>query len=314
MKTSIVRPELVNNEIKLVNTEAARVQVTEPSIMAIDGSTTNTGVAILREKDGAMFYVAAFTREKDKGETPVQYKVRLKKQIQSILASNMLISKVYYEEPFVGYASAAPNLYMLRTFIEEIIVEDEPQFDYLRHIEVNNKKWKRLFLAPDKCPTGTEAEKAAVRRKLESFLPFMKLRSQDEVDATCLGFVACTSLNNGTDSDLGSKKKVHPFKYNIAFIGADDDDTMCLEFINAYNGPKKLLEEGIALSTIKATADFDKHVYKEMGSDDKILVVKFDSQKHANLILEYRIGTLAAQYDYIYAIVWRKSRKMPTGV
>lgn len=308
MLTSIKRPEIVNGQVKLTDTPLEHIQVTESAVMSIDGSTTNTGIAILREKDGAMFYVCAFTREK--GETPVQYKVRLKRQVHDILVRNMLISKVYYEEPFVGYATAAPNLFMLRTFIEEMIVENEPQFDYLHHAEVNNKRWKKLFLAPDKCPTGTEAEKAAVRAKLETFLPFMKERTQDEVDATCLGFVACTSLNNGTDGDLESKKKVHPFKYNMTFIGADSDEEMCDEFMESYTGPKKLLDEGISITSIKGTADFDKHVYKTMGNDDKILVIKFDSQKHANLILEYKIGSLAAQYDYIYAIVWRKTRKI----
>lgn len=308
MLTSIKRPEIVDGQVKLTDTPLEHIQVTESAIMSIDGSTTNTGVAILREKDGAMFYTCAFTREK--GETPVQYKVRLKRQVHDILVRNMLISKIYYEEPFVGYATAAPNLFMLRTFIEEMIVENEPQFDYLHHAEVNNKRWKKLFLAPDKCPTGTEAEKAAVRAKLETFLPFMKEHTQDEVDATCLGFVACTSLNNGTDGDLESKKKVHPFKYNMTFIGADSDEEMCDEFMEAYTGPKKLLDEGISITSIKGTADFDKHVYKTMGNDDKILVIKFDSQKHANLILEYKIGSLAAQYDYIYAIVWRKTRKI----
>lgn len=308
MITRIKRPEIVNNQIKLTNTPLEYVQVTEPAILAIDGSTSNTGVAILREKDGAMFYVAAFSREK--GETPVQYKVRLKRQIHDILVRNMLIGKIYYEEPFVGYATAAPNLFMLRTFVEEIIVENEPQFDYLYHTEVNNKKWKRLFLAPEKCPTGTEAEKAAVRKKLEGFLPFMKDCTQDEVDATCLGFVACTSLKNGTGDELETKKKAHPFKYNIEFIGADNDDDMCQELLEVYSGPRKLLEEGISFTTIKGTSDFDKHVYKTMGSDDRVLVIKFDSQKHANLILEHRIGALAAQYECIYAIVWRKSRKI----
>ena len=309
MIAKIQRPDIKDNNYIMVDVPLDRVQVTENAIISIDGSTSNTGLAILREKDGAIFYSCAFKREKDSGETPVQYKVRLKKAVNEILKNNLLISKVYYEEPFIGYATAAPNLFMLRTFVEELIVENEPQFDYIKHTEVNNKKWKKLFLAPDKCPTGTEAEKAAVKRKLESYLPFVNELTQDEIDAIALGFVACTSLKNGSQDDLESKK-VKPFKYNISFIGANTDDEMCTEFYNAYSGPKHLLDEGISFSEIKGTSDFDKHVYKQMGQHDRVLVVKFNSDKHANLILQHKIGSLAAQFDYLYAIIWRKTRKL----
>lgn len=309
MITRIRRPNIKDGGYILEDVPLDRVQLTESAIIQIDGSTSNTGLAILREKDGALFYSCQFTREKSKGETPVQYKVRLKKQVQEILAQNMTISKIYYEEPFVGYTTAAPNLFMLRTFVEELIVENEPQFDYIYHTDVNNKRWKRLFLAPDKCPSNTEAEKQAVYRKLATFLPFVCELSQDEVDAIALGFVACTSLKNGTEQELETKK-VRPFKYNIQFIGADSDDEMCLEFQNVYTGPQYLLDEGINFSEIKGTADFDKHVYKAMGQYDKVLVIKFDSHRHANLILQYKIGNLAAQYEYLYAIVWRKTRKL----
>lgn len=308
MKTSIRRPETTGNgETKLTPVQLEYIQIPDNAVMSIDGSTTNTGVGILRERDGALYYSCAFTREKN--ETPVQYKVRLKREIHDILIRNPLIRKVYYEEPFIGYATAAPNLFMLRTFIEELVVENEPQFNYLAYSEINNKKWKRLFLAPDKCPTGTEAEKAAVRTKLETYLPFMADGSQDEIDAICMGLVACTALADGTNSDLASKKKPHAFQYNITFIGADSDDEMCSCFGDIYNGPKILLENGVSISDIKSTSDFDKHVYTQMGTDDKILVIKFPSSKHADLTLKYRQGNLAASFDYLYAIVWRKGRK-----
>lgn len=307
MKSLIRRPDLVNNNLELVVTQIDRILIPERAVMAIDGSTKNTGISILREKDGALYYTCAFTR--DRGETPVQYKVRLKRAVYDILIRNRFIEHVYYEEPFIGYATAAPNLFMLRTFIEELKVEYEPHFDYLNHTEVNNKRWKKLFLAPDKCPTGTELEKVAVREKLEKYLPFMKDATQDEVDATCLGFVACTSLNNGTEDSLDSKKKPRPFQYGIQFIGADDDDQFCEVFSESYEGPKKILENGITLTDIKPTKDFDKHIYETMMQDDKVVVIKFPSDKHANLILQYKIGGLAASWDYIYAVVWRKTRK-----
>ena len=82
-----------------------------------------------------------------------------------------------------------------------------------------------------------------------------------------------------------------------------------MEFMDVYDGPSYLLENGISLTDIKGGKDFNKHIYAEMGNDDKVLIVKFDSNKHGNITLQYKIGHLAATFEYIYAIVWRKSRK-----
>lgn len=308
MKSVFRQPDRdAQGNIVLVQKTIDYVKVSDVCIMSIDGSTTNTGVAILRERDGALCYSCAFTREQ--GETPVQYKVRLKRAVHQILTNNTLIETVYYEEPFIGYASAAPNLMMLRTFIEELIVENEPLLNYLKHAEINNKRWKKLFLAPDKCPTGTELEKAAVRAKLEGYMPFLKPVTQDEIDAISMGFIATVQIRNGDEDSLESKKKPRPFQYNVRFIGADEDEHMLMEFPDIYDGPSYLLENGLALTECKGTEDFDKHIYKMMGNDDKVLIVRFNSNKHGNLILQYKLGHLASTYEYIYAIVWRKSRK-----
>ncbi|MBR1455162.1 MAG: hypothetical protein IJ593_11075 [Lachnospiraceae bacterium] len=276
------------------------------SLMSIDGSTKNTGVSIVRLSDGALRYSCSFMREAD--ETPVRYKVRIKKYIEEILIQNQLIESVYYEEPFIGYAGAAKNLLMLRSFVEEIIIENEPKLDYIKHYEVNNMKWKKLFLAPDKCPAGTELQKSAVRKKLEQYMPFMSAVSQDEIDSYCLGFVAATKIREGTDETLESKK-VHPFQYNVSFYGADEDEAIFVDFMDLYDGPKSILSNGIKLCQIGNTGNFDKFVYKEMGNDDKVLIVKFSSDHHANLILKHKLGTLSVNYDYIYAFIWRKTRK-----
>lgn len=315
MKTIIRQPELKaspeKTEYILTEKRIQEVQVRTPAIISIDGSTTNTGLAILREDNGGLLYSCSFSREAsgDETESPVRYKVRLKQAVKQILEQNQLIDKIYYEEPFIGYASAAPNLMMLRTFVEELIIENEPRFDYVKHTEINNKKWKKLFLAPSKLPTGTEAEKKAVRVKLEEYMPFLKTVSQDEIDAISMGFVATTHIRLHTEDELNSQKKPRPFKYNIKFIGANEDDDMLLEFSDIYDGPNSLLENGLAITTCKGTEDFNKHVYKYMGNEDKVLIIKYDSKKHGNLTLQYKIGHLAACYDYIYAIVWRKTRK-----
>lgn len=309
MKVTIRKPDIdLNKNIILREIKLEDLVVQGEALMAIDGSTTNTGVSILRKVDGALYYSCAFAREH--GETPVQYKVRLKNAIGKILWENKLINSVYYEEPFVGYAEAAKNLLMLRTFIEELIVEREPDFNYLKHYEINNMKWKKLFLAPDKCPQGTELQKAAVRAKLETYMPYMKVVSQDEIDATCMGFIAAVKLKDGTDEELESKKRVYPFQYDIQFIGANEDDGMLTEFWDCYKGPQKILQNGIFLTEIGGTQNFDKFVYNAMRNEDKVLIIKFDSNKHGNLILKYRLGQMSVTYDYIYAVVWRKTRKI----
>lgn len=311
MKFTVKKPAYLDNgSIGLIEITPEEVTVDNYCIMSIDGSTSNSGIAIIREHDGALLYTISAKRDSS-GETPVQYKVRLKRVIKYILEKNSKIYQVYYEEPVVANITSVKNLFMLRTFIEEMIVENEPTFDYLKHYEVPNMRWKKEFLAPDKVPQGTENQKTAVRKKLEAYIPCLKEVSQDEIDAAAMGWVAATMLKNNQDAgdQLQSKKKARPFKYNIKFVGADDDDSMLVELWDIYDGPAKLMEYGINFSEIKAKDNFDKHVYNTMGDDDKVLIIKFSSQHHANLVLEHRIGNLAAQYDYLYAIVWRKSRK-----
>ena len=84
MKVTIRQPDIdLNGNIVMRQIGDNDISVGVDAIMAIDGSTTNTGVGILRKSDGALFYSCSFAREKD--ETPVQYKVRLKKFIHNIL-------------------------------------------------------------------------------------------------------------------------------------------------------------------------------------------------------------------------------------
>ncbi|MBO5388638.1 MAG: hypothetical protein J6A59_10940 [Lachnospiraceae bacterium] len=311
MKFLVRQPvQMVNGGIIMQEIPLEDIRVPQYAILAIDGSTTNSGLAIMRESDGALMYSMCATRESS-GETPVHYKIRLKRAVMDILRRNKYIQQIYYEEPVIHNITAVANLFMLRTFIEEMIIENEPEFDYLKHYEVSNMRWKKEFLAPDKIPSGSENQKKAVRSKLETYLPFLNRVTQDEIDAIGLGFTACKYLmNNQSGDDLQSKKKVRPFKYNITFIGAEQDDDMLTELYDIYKGPTKLLENGISFTEIDGKTNFDKHVYNTMGSDDdKLLIIKFSSKHHGNLVLQHRIGSLAAQYSYLYALVWRVTRK-----
>lgn len=296
------------NEIALIPYEYDKLVINFPCIMSIDGSTNNTGVALLRESDGAICASMAFKREN--ADTPVAYKVRLKKAIQSILEHNSNIRNIFYEEPFIEYVEAAKSLLMLRTFIEEIKVENEPYFDYLNYKEINNKKWKKLFLEPQVCNGSSELQKKMVRDKLIAALPYLKDISQDEVDAIAMGFVAVTKLRHGEAEELESKKKVKPFQYEVMFIGGDDDEVMLQELYDCYNGPRELLSNGINIVNLGNSRQwFDERVYESIGNEDKLAILKFPSNKHGNIILKYKIGPLAATYQTLYAVVWRKTRK-----
>lgn len=289
--------------------EQEEVLFLDESVMGIDGSTTNTGISIIRKADGALLYSFSLQREKS-SETPVQYKVRLKKFVDDILGRNKNIGSVFYEEPFVGeHATSVGNLMMLRTFVEELVLENEPKYDYLKREEINNMKWKKIFLAPTKCPQGTEAQKKAVRNKLIGYMPFLDCITQDEVDAICLGMSAVYKIRQGLEDELKSKKAVKPFQYEIRFIGADDTDDMLQELHDIYNGPDVVMQNGILLKDIGSRANFEKKIYELMGQEDKLLILKYKSGKYGNLTLQYNIGHLVANYEYIYALVWRKNRK-----
>lgn len=310
MKLTVQQPvQLFGGGFILQEIEPEQIKVDCYAVLSIDGSTSNSGLAILRESDGALLYTMSAKRDAS-GETPVHYKIRLKREVRKILENNRKINTIFYEEPCIGYASAVGNLFMLRAFIEEMIIEQEPDFNYLKHYEISNKRWKKLFLAPDKCPTGSEAEKKAVRKKVEFYLPFLSKVSQDEIDAIAMGFAACKFMVDGQSAEeLESKKKISKFQYNIQFLACEKDDNMWVELFDVYKGPEILLQNGICLTEIDSKTNFDKHVYKTMGPDDKLLVVKFSSKHHANLVLQYKIGNLAAQFPYIYALVWRRTRK-----
>ena len=305
----ICRKPIKNGDnFELSNIGIEDVKVLEPAIMSIDGSTTCSGVCIMNTS-GLILYSMAFKRTD--GETPVQYKVRWKRSLLDLFSRNRNIGSVFYEEPFLGYAEAAKVLMMLRTSVEEIIEENDPDLKYLKLTEVSNKKWKKLFLAPDPCPVGTDNEKKAVRDKLESMLPIMSVVTQDEIDAASMGFVAIWNMQAHKENDLKSRKAAKAFKYNIKFMGADSDDDILdeLSYIIQENKIPNNLVDSLEMYDLPGTGKFDDFVYKAIGDEDKLVVLSFASGKYGNVVLTHNIGNLSKNYKYIYAVCWRKTRK-----
>ena len=296
------------NKLELIDVPEEKFKVTMQAVMSIDGSTTCTGIAILEKRSGSL--LATLAVERTDGESQVRYKVEYKKLLTRLLRENEIHS-IFYEEPFIQYAEAAKALFLIRSSVEELVIENEPEFNHIEYVEVNNKRWKKLLLGEGKCPTGRELEKAAVKAEVTRQLPFMSRVTQDEIDATGLGFVAVTQLKKGEEKELASKKKPKPFKYNIEFIGADNDDEFYTEFFDVLHElkiPAAVQDNGSSIVSIPGTGIFENHLYKAMGDEDKILVIKFKSKHHSNVVLEYRIVDLTVNNEYIYAIVWRKSR------
>lgn len=297
------------NELDIVDVDLDKFDLTTDAVMAIDGSTTCTGIAFLEKEHGYLLGTMALKRSS--GESQVRYKVEYKRFIAEILRKFKILN-IFYEEPYIGFAESTKALFLLRSSIEELIVENEPEFDYIRYIEVNNKRWKKALLGEGNCPVGTELEKAAVKAEIVRQLPFMDKVTQDEIDATGIGFVAITRLQSGTEVDLASKKKAKPFKFNIEFIGADDEDEFYTQFFDQltdYKIPTSVLDNGMTMTKIPGSGIFDNYVYKYMGDSDKLLVLCFSVKHHANIILEHRISNLTANNKYIYAVIWRKTRK-----
>lgn len=304
---------LEDGSIGLIEAPLENFKFKDKCLLAIDGSTDNTGVAVLREDDAGICASISFKRD-SKTETPVQYKVKLKRLIESVLMTNTDIENIFYEEPFIGYSSSVANLFMLRTFIEEIIAENEPSLNYIKFTEVSNQKWKKLFFNGEKINiqeygSKSKAEKHLAKEILCRGLPFVEELTLDETDAIAMGFVARTKLADGTEKQLQSKKRVNKFQFNSEFIGADCLDIAIQELWDLKNIPLIVKENGILMSDLSAREELESKIYSLMGSDDKLLMIKFESKKHGDIVLKYNIGALASNYKEIYALVWRKTRK-----
>lgn len=298
-----------NGVLDIVEVDYLNYNFSNNMVMAIDGSTTVTGIAFADRQTGSLAGTMAIIRDKET-ESKVRFKVGFKKVIKDIL-DKFEIQNIYYEEPFIGYAEAAKALLMLRTSIEELIIESEPKYDYVVYKEVNNKKWKRLLLGDGNCPSNTELEKKAIREFVCKSLPFMDKVTQDEIDASGLVFVATTRLRGGSDEDLESSKKPTKFQYNIRFIGASDDEDMVeqlSEELDGYKVPEAVLSNGVKIVSVPGSGIFDNYIYKHMNGVDVLLVIGFSSKHHSNMAIRHRIGYLIPGNDRLYAVVWRKSR------
>lgn len=274
----------------------------------IDASTTNTGVSLLGYNKELMYLISI---EREPKENPVAYKLEYKDFMKKLLLKHQMLGNIWYEEHFVQYIDAAKMLYMLRSTIEEILIEEKDKLCN-QYREISNKKWKSLLLAicgKGKCPIGSELEKKAVRECLIEAIPSLNHPdvTQDELDSLGVGFV--TTIY-GDSVELESKKRITKFKFETKFWGADDDDEF---FDNFGDGagylPKRLLDKGLIFYELNNREKFANAVYRQLADEDLPLVLKFSSKKYGAVTLEYNIHEVASNNEFVYAIVNRKNRK-----
>ena len=300
---------VLNNKESLLEIDKNKLfTIKRDLILGIDGSTTNTGIGLIDYVNGSVLGSISLTREQS--ESAVRYKVRFKEYMVELL-SNLKVKIIFYEQPFINsnFPDTVRALFMLRSSIDEIKIEQEPKFDSVEHIEVPNTKWKSALL-PSKLPNGTDAQKKAVRDYILNTLPILSGLSEDEYDGIGLGIAGYKTMRGGDASDLGVSKKAKPFKYEVKFIGADDDEDFLEEYsyeVKNYKIPAVVLDNGALLCGISGKGLFNNYVYKEMGDSDMLLILRFSSKHHSSVVLEHRLANLT-HYKYIYAIIWRKYR------
>jgi len=245
-------------------------------------------------------------REKDKEELAV-YRTGLKSVIRKILLNNPKISIVTYEEPFIGQIYATKSLFVFRTLIEEIKAEESPCLDYIKYLEVHNKKWKKLFLRPDVCSNSSKIEKMKIKNKLFNLYEYCKGITQDEVDACAIALVVVKN-KNFLDDLSNQKKRFSRFKFNAEFIVCDSYDDV-VDYIPDLGIPEEVVENGVVLYNLNGKEDFEEAIYKNMGNDDKLIILKFNSKKRGDIVLKYKLGNIVNYGDNIYALAWRQNRK-----
>lgn len=325
----LVEPQHIKMNMITLDDVCQRInQSPVPVGIGIDGSSTNTGFGIINQA-GALISTAAISRRKK--EDYIQYKLELQTELTKLLlACKDKLAYIWYEEPFVGFVNAAEVLMAIRTTVKEIIYQ-HPELKHIVYKEVNNKRWKKIFLEQhgSRLPAGgSEAEKKAIADVLNNKLVYDNIYdtrccvTQDEMDAAGLALAGWYGVREGVA--LESKKPVHEFKFNVAFeiFDATPEDVeqnvmlTLMDVSKEYKIPNKVLDNGVTISILNGKKLFKKIVYETMEDNDKLLVFIYPANKYANILFEHGAGqNILSQLEEfgdnqtIAAYVWRKSRK-----
>ena len=298
-----------------------QIKINCDMLIGVDASTSNTGVHIINIDNGIQGIpfgcsLYSFSLKPDAGENPAKYKVELKDWFMRNIINRNYTQHILYEEPFIGHPSAIPNLMMLRTSFDELMYEKPILTENMIVHHVSNKRWKKIFVAPQKVMIGTEYEKKQIQEVALACNPFTKVFSEDEFDAYGLCCAGLKMLMSGELSELDIKKKVKPFNYEVAFIpcdyfedmsGVENDLPFIIEQISDAV-PDVVIENGTNYYRMNGVDRFDQSVYNTIGDSDILGIVHFEPRKHGNVVLKYRLSPLKNSRSII-ALCWRKARK-----
>lgn len=320
----MVRVFKINNGAELEEIELSAVcQIDGISYISVDGSTSNTGITLLSERSVPLVTISVSSdglEVPDGIEFAVYYKIFLKSVLKELLIKSPCVNAAFYEEPIVQYVNNVKSLFGLRTVVPEILVEEQITLLANRrkiiYREIPNEWWKKRFLAPEKVPPGTTLQKEAIRRRANQLFPWTldPRITQDECDSLGMGVVCGGMVFTGQEEELGAKKKVKPFKFEVRFIGAESNLEAVEELVTTKDTwkpkiPSRFEGQTYTITTLSGNGTFEKKVYEIMQDRDELLILKFKSTQYLPALMKYGVSSLTSEYNYVYAVCWRSSRK-----
>lgn len=301
----VIANRIVSGKQLISVNKIQEIEVIDSVVMGVDCSTTCTGVTIYSVAKKEPIYTFACKRSDN--ELAVRYKVYLKSFMTAlILQIKSKLSDIYYEEPFVGqYVESSMTLISMRTFIPEILIENEDKLNrVIEFHEVNNKSWKRDLL-DGKVPSSTELEKKAIADKINKLYSCYKELTQDEHDSLGIAMYGIHTLQGSAELKVKYNKG---YALSGQFIGADSDTVAYNELEYVLDDiPKRLKDAEIKLVNVGKKQDVEDEVYKALHQKDIIILAKFVPQEHGRMLLKYQLGELTNS-DFIYWYVWRKAK------
>lgn len=113
--------------------------------ISIDGSGSSTGVCLFGLENGNIVPKFGFVLGRSSNEDFFTYRVKFK-QFFTWVILNCYITRVYYEQPFIGFATSIEVLYSLRTVTDEIVAEFDSLLESRTKVYyISNQSHKRFL-------------------------------------------------------------------------------------------------------------------------------------------------------------------------
>lgn len=318
-----------NEAINSIDTIDA-IEVNKDVIISIDGGSTNTGISIFSIQGKEALYSLRVYNNNIGDDKLLRFKLEFKDLVLGLITKlGDNLKGIYYEEPYLGYASAVKPLYLLESTIPELKLEHKDLKCLVYHT-INNKVWKRnlfmLFkdiLVDDKYLDDKAKIRKCLLRHYINYKGMDKLQ-QDIYDSLGLGLVVVNCLESNTMDLILPKRKVSNYKYKATDVtdivanrlnGEVDIDKLLLYIKSNYKSlgiNKKVADYGKIkhLDTDKRGKrylDVDLRVRESML--DNSMCIYFSENVDSNILLKYNLKRVKDTYGYICLLFHRCSYK-----